>query len=82
MAHWNYLYEVNNFKRHDDGSCSYSTREEGNIPYVPITSQRSSSLFMLGIWGKARRLAERTGKDITAYATGRKVCFEQRPQST
>jgi hypothetical protein len=60
MKDWNYSYEVKNFRRHDDGSCSYSTREQGEIPYIPITSPQSSGMFKLRIWSKARALAERT----------------------
>ncbi len=81
MNHWNYRYEVANFKRHEDGSCSYTTREEGEVPYVPITSRRSSTVFMFKIWGKALELAEQTGRDAIVYAIGRRTLSRTRPQT-
>lgn len=78
MKHWDYRYELTDFKRHPDGHVSYTTRDKGEIPYVPITSRLSSTRVYFRVWSAARTLAEKTGKDVIVEVFGRKIITSTR----
>ena len=73
-ARWNYRHELTDFRRHNDGSCSYRTRSEGDIPYEPI----QSSLLKMEAWNIARKEAERTGRDIVVYVINNRIISRTR----
>ena len=70
---WNYRYELINFQRHNNGSVSYTTRSEGEIPYDCFKRTGRSSKLLFKAWKTARDLAEKTLNDVVVYVIGNRV---------
>ena len=44
---WDYRYELRNFKRHKDKTCSYTTKEEGE---VQLADEPPTGMLKLMAW--------------------------------
>lgn len=67
---WDYRYELRDLQEHDNGTYSYSTKEQGD---AKLRKTVPTGLLKLLAWEGTLAIAKKSGKNVITYVTGNKI---------